>query len=86
MLITHRCIRSNAMNILRLVVSEKEKKDRPTNPEFQKLEEEASIKDKPQCPLTVDKEELRKKLSPVEYHVTQERGTERCEIVSQSHY
>jgi hypothetical protein len=65
------------MNILRLVVADKERKNRSPNPEFQKLEAEASKKDTGECPVKFDREELRKRLSPVEYFVTQERGTER---------
>jgi len=65
------------MNILRLVVAEKEKKNRCPNPEFQKLEAEASTKDVSECPIKFDKDELRKRLSPVEYSVTQEKGTEK---------
>lgn len=30
-----------------------------------------------QADNTVDKEELRKRLTPLQYHVTQEKGTER---------
>ena len=66
------------MNILRLVAEEREKKKNPKapNPAFQKLEAEAT-KDKGECPIAIPKEELRKKLTPVQYHVTQEKGTER---------
>ena len=65
------------MNVLRLIVAEKEKKNRTPNPEFQKLEAEASKKDEDECPIKFDKDELRKRLSPVEYSVTQEKGTEK---------
>jgi len=65
------------MNILRLVVADKEIKMRSPNPEFQKIEAAAACKDKGNAPLHYDKEELRKKLAPVEYFVTQEKGTER---------
>jgi len=65
------------MNILRLVAAEKEKKDRSPNPEFQKIEAAALSKDKGEVSLKLDKNELRTKLSPMEYFVTQERGTER---------
>lgn len=76
------------MNILRLVVAEKEKKSRP-NPEFQKIEASAISADRGEFSLKPDKNELRKKLSPVEYHVTQDRGTERlflyvCQISPQN--
>ena len=65
------------MNILRLVAAEKEKKKQSLSPEFRKLEEAAASKDHGQCPIRMEKEQLRKSLSPVEYFVTQERGTER---------
>ena len=65
------------MNILRLVAAEKEKKKQSLSPEFRKLEEDASGKDKGQCPIRMEKEQLRKSLAPVEYFCTQERGTER---------
>ena len=66
------------MNILRLVAAEKERKTRP-NPEFEKLEKEATsnTKDRGQAPLKFDKEDLKERLSPQEYRITQERGTER---------
>jgi len=65
------------MNILRLVVADKERKARSPNAEFQKIKAEAACKDKGYVPVHYDKDELRKKLSPVEYFVTQEKGTER---------
>lgn len=65
------------MNILRLVVADKERKSRSPNPEFQKIEEAASCEKKREISVHYDKDELCKKLSPVEYFVTQERGTER---------
>lgn len=65
------------MNILRLVVAEKEKKSRPPNPEFQKIEASAISTERGEFSLKPDKNELRKKLSTLEYHVTQDRGTER---------
>jgi len=66
------------MNILRLIVADKENKARLVSPEFQKLEAAAAAcKDKGVVSLHYDKEELRKKLSPTEYFVTQEKGTER---------
>ena len=64
------------MNILRLVAAEKEKKSKP-NPVFQKLEEQASCKDKGECPVSYAEEDLKKRLSPVQYYVTQQKGTER---------
>jgi len=65
------------MNILRLVVADKERKTRLPNPEFQKIEAAAACNDKGAVSIQYDKEELRKKLSAVEYFVTQEKGTER---------
>jgi len=66
------------MNILRLMVTDKEKKARSANPEFEKLEAAAAAcKDKGVVLVHYDKDELRRKLSPVEYFVTQEKGTER---------
>lgn len=65
------------MNILRLVVAEKEKKSHPPNPEFQKIEASAISTERGEFSLKPDKNELRKKLSTLEYHVTQDRGTER---------
>jgi len=68
------------MNILRLIVTDKEKKARSANPEFEKLEAAAAAaacKDKEVVLVHYDKDELRRKLSPVEYFVTQEKGTER---------
>jgi hypothetical protein len=71
------------MNILRLVAEERErKKHQSTSPEFRKLEEAASSKEKGVCPIRMEKEELRKSLTPVEYYVTQERGTERSAPLS----
>jgi len=65
------------MNILRLVVADKERKARSPNPEFQKIEAAAACQDKGDFPIHYDKDELRQKLSLVEYFVTQEKGTER---------
>ena len=65
------------MNILRLVQAEKEKKNRPVNPAFQKLEDEASQQDKGAYPVVFDKEDLKNRLTPVQYFVTQQKGTER---------
>lgn len=66
------------MNILRLVVADKEKKSRSQNPEFQKIEEEAAAcKNKAKMVAHFDEDELRNRLTPFEYFVTQEKGTER---------
>lgn len=74
------------MNILRLVQLEKEKKNKPSSPEFKKLEEEAAAcaKQPAECPIKFDSEELKNRLSPVEYYVTQQKGTER--YCTSSHY
>jgi len=60
-------------------VADKEKKARSSNPDFQKLEDAtaAACNDKGLTPVHCDKDELRQKLSAVEYFVTQEKGTER---------
>ena len=75
------------MNILRLVAEEREKKKnpRPSNPAFQKIEEEAS-KEKGECPINMPRDELRKQLTPVQYHVTQEKGTERWVPCVRAHF
>jgi len=67
------------MNILRLVVADKETKAKSANLEFQKLEAAvaAACKDKGVMPVQYNKDELQRKLSLVEYFVTQEKGTER---------
>lgn len=67
------------MNILRLVQAEKDKKNKPPSTEFKKLEDEATsnYRDRVQFPIRIQKVELRKTLTPVQFHVTQERGTER---------
>ena len=70
------------MNILRLVAAEKERKSQP-NPEFQKLEKEAASnsKDKGQAPIRFEKEDLKERLTPEQYRVTQDRGTERSVFI-----
>ena len=65
------------MNILRLVAAEKEKKQQSPNPNFRKLEEEAACKEKGECTAKYQTEDLKKRLSTVQYHVTQQKGTER---------
>ena len=65
------------MNILRLVVKEKEKKLQPPSPAYQKIETEATCKDKGVPPIAYNKDELKEKLTPIQYHVTQQKGTER---------
>ena len=67
------------MNILRLVQAEKEKKNKSPSVEYQKLEAQAAAnsKSKGDPQIAVDKADLRKSLAPVQYFVTQERGTEK---------
>ena len=65
------------MNILRLVAAEKEKKNRPSTEEFKKIQEAASSKSKGQAPIKFETKHLKDKLTPMEYNVTQLRGTER---------
>ncbi|CAD5116511.1 DgyrCDS5389 [Dimorphilus gyrociliatus] len=67
------------MNILRLVAAEKEKKKNPSGA-FKKLEDEAKkcpSNERKSGPAVQDKNDLKHSLSPMQYHVTQERGTER---------
>ena len=68
------------MNILRLVSAEREKKQKPASAAFQKLEEEARVQDQGQCPIVFPKEKLQKQLPPVQFYVTQQKGTERYNI------
>ncbi|KAL4220121.1 Peptide methionine sulfoxide reductase B3 [Mactra antiquata] len=58
------------MNILHLISSKKEE-----SPSIQKLK--ASCKDTATCPVSYPKEELKERLTPIQYKVTQESGTER---------
>ncbi|XP_060553716.1 methionine-R-sulfoxide reductase B3-like isoform X1 [Ruditapes philippinarum] len=58
------------MNILHLVSSKKEE-----SPSIQKLK--ASCKDTATCPVSFPKEDLQDRLTPIQYKVTQEKGTER---------
>ncbi|KAF2974673.1 hypothetical protein EK904_001540, partial [Melospiza melodia maxima] len=41
------------------------------------MEEGGSCRDKKDCKVVFSQEELRKRLTPLQYHVTQEKGTER---------
>ncbi|XP_052285935.1 methionine-R-sulfoxide reductase B3, mitochondrial-like isoform X2 [Dreissena polymorpha] len=59
------------MNILHLISSKKEE-----SPKIQKLKE--SCKDTATCPVSFPKDELRERLTPIQYKVTQEKGTERA--------
>ena len=58
------------MNILHIVKSKRE-----PSPAVQKLK--ATCKDTATCPVTYPEDELKEKLTPLQYRVTQERGTER---------
>ncbi|XP_046552159.1 peptide methionine sulfoxide reductase MsrB-like [Haliotis rubra] len=58
------------MNILHAVTTKQE-----VSPKIRKLQ--ASCADENSCQVALDKEELKDRLTPLEYHVTQERGTER---------
>jgi len=70
------------MNILRLIAEEKERKRAgrpPSTPQFQALEDSACTSAQAgACPIRIEKEELKTKLTPVEYYVTQQKGTERA--------
>ncbi|KAL5004985.1 hypothetical protein ScPMuIL_018441 [Solemya velum] len=59
------------MNILHAVTNKRE-----TSPAIKKLQA-SSCPDIPIYPVTPAKAELRKRLEPLQYHVTQDRGTER---------
>lgn len=59
------------MNILHAVTSAK----RETAPQIRKLK--SSCGGGSDCPVSFPKAELKKRLTPIEYHVTQERGTEK---------
>lgn len=58
------------MNILHAVSKQQE-----VSPKLKKLE--ASCKEDGPPAVQLDKDELRKQLSPLQYRVTQEKGTER---------
>ncbi|XP_052704808.1 methionine-R-sulfoxide reductase B3, mitochondrial-like isoform X2 [Crassostrea angulata] len=60
------------MNILHAVTSAK----RETAPQIRKLK--SSCGGGSDCPVSFPKAELKKRLTPIEYHVTQERGTEKA--------
>ena len=66
------------MNILRCTMASK-----PHPPSFQKIldkavDEKNRSSEVAKFPVQVNKEELKKKLTPQQYHVTQEQGTERA--------
>lgn len=58
------------MNILHLITAAK----REPSPVLQKLQE--SCKTSGTCEVRIPKEELKSRLTPLQYHVTQEKGTE----------
>ena len=58
------------MNILHIVKSKRE-----PSPAVQKLK--ATCKDTATCPVTYPEDDLKDRLTPLQYRVTQERGTER---------
>ena len=58
------------MNILHIVKSKRE-----PSPAVQKLK--ATCKETATCPVSYAEDELKDKLTPLQYRVTQERGTER---------
>ncbi|XP_062576565.1 peptide methionine sulfoxide reductase MsrB-like isoform X1 [Saccostrea cucullata] len=60
------------MNILHAVTSAK----REAAPQIKKLKSTCSSGS--ECPVSFPKAELKKRLTPLEYHVTQEKGTERA--------
>lgn len=59
------------MNILHAISKQQE-----VSPKLKKLQ--ASCKEDGPPAVQLEKDELRKQLSPMEYCVTQEKGTERC--------
>lgn len=59
------------MNILHLVKSKRE-----PSPAVQKLK--ATCKDTATCPVTFPEDDLKDRLTPLQYRVTQNRGTERA--------
>ncbi|XP_052784078.1 methionine-R-sulfoxide reductase B3-like isoform X1 [Mya arenaria] len=59
------------MNILHLISSKQEE-----SPSIQKFK--ASCTETATCPVSYPREELREKLTPMQYKVTQEKGTERA--------
>ena len=61
------------MNILHLVKSKHE-----PSPAVQKLK--STCKDTATCPVTFPEDDLKDRLTPLQYRVTQNRGTERYEI------
>ncbi|XP_050406102.1 methionine-R-sulfoxide reductase B3, mitochondrial isoform X1 [Patella vulgata] len=59
----------SCMNILHAVTAQQQ-----VSPKIQKLKQ--SCKDGKECPQVFDKDDLKKRLTPLQYRVTQERGTE----------
>ena len=60
------------MNLLHAITNKRE-----TSPALQKLQSSCEDAASGTCPVTYSKEELKEKLNPVQYHVTQEKGTEK---------
>lgn len=60
------------MNLLHAITAKRE-----TSPALKKLQASCEDATSGTCPVTYSKEELKEKLNPVQYHVTQEKGTER---------
>lgn len=61
------------MNLLHAITAKRE-----TSPALKKLQASCEDATSGTCPVTYSKEELKEKLNPVQYHVTQEKGTERA--------
>ncbi|XP_033761084.1 methionine-R-sulfoxide reductase B3, mitochondrial-like isoform X2 [Pecten maximus] len=61
------------MNIIHLVTSQRE-----ASPTLKRLQEECSPPGSSKCPVKVSKTELKERLTPTQYRVTQQRGTERA--------
>ncbi|KAK3095061.1 hypothetical protein FSP39_009801 [Pinctada imbricata] len=63
---------SVGMNILHAVTAGRKE----ASPKLKKLQN--SCQEEGVCPVTIPKEDLKEKLTPLQYHVTQEQGTERA--------
>ena len=60
------------MNILRIVADKRE-----PSPALKKLQAQCKDKDANASRIRFDRDELKERLEPLQYHVTQEKGTER---------